>query len=125
MDNVWPVESVAPNVMASRETKEPILRAKQKKTGHGTAEHLTRCSGGSPSPLPLVRGKPNIGRGAALQATSFFVPRGFPNNRDDETLNRTRHAEAKTMPKNAKLAMIIEALLLGFSASAARKAANK
>jgi len=42
-----------------------------------------------------------------------------------ESVTERAHAQAKAMPKNERLAMIIEALLLGFSASTSRKTAGK
>jgi hypothetical protein len=42
-----------------------------------------------------------------------------------DSMSRRAQAEAKAMPKNDRLAMIIEAVLLGFSASTTRKAAGK
>jgi cytochrome c biogenesis protein CcdA len=42
-----------------------------------------------------------------------------------ESITERAQAEAKAMPKNDRLAMILEAVLLGFSASTARKPANK
>ena len=39
-------------------------------------------------------------------------------------MTQRAQAEAKAMPKNDRMAMIIEAVLLGFNASANRKAAK-
>jgi len=42
-----------------------------------------------------------------------------------ESIAERAHAEAKAMPKNDRLAMIIEALVVGFNASTSRKTAGK
>lgn len=58
---------------------------------------------------------------ALLAVGAIMVPRLLSR---PESITHRAQAEAKAMPKNARLAMIIEAVLLGFSASAHRKTAK-
>jgi hypothetical protein len=59
---------------------------------------------------------------ALLAIGAIAIPRLFAA--PSESITQRAHTEAKAMPKNERLAMIIEAVLLGFSASAHRKAAK-
>jgi hypothetical protein len=58
---------------------------------------------------------------ALLAIGAIVVPRLLSR---PETITHRAQAEAKAMPKNERLAMIIEAVLMGFNASANRKAAK-
>ena len=60
---------------------------------------------------------------AVIALLAIAIPRLLSSR--TESMAQRAHAEAKAMPKNDRLAMIIEAVLLGFNASSARKAANK
>lgn len=57
---------------------------------------------------------------AVIALCAIAIPRWFRA----ESMTRRAQAEAKAMPKNDRMAMIIEAVLLGFNASATRKAAK-
>jgi hypothetical protein len=61
---------------------------------------------------------------AAAFAIIALCAIAIPRLMRTESITHRAQAEAKAMPKNDRLAMIIEALLLGFSASAGRKAAK-
>jgi hypothetical protein len=54
---------------------------------------------------------------------AIAIPRMLASR--SESVTDRAHARAKAMPKNERMAMIIEAILLGFNASNTRKAANK
>jgi hypothetical protein len=60
---------------------------------------------------------------AVLALLAIIIPRMIASRSD--TMAERAHAQAKAMPKNERLAMIIEALLLGFNASTSRKTASK
>ena len=59
---------------------------------------------------------------AAIALCAIAIPR--LGTRPESIVERAQ-ANAKAMPKNDRMAMIIEAILLGFNASNTRKAANK
>jgi len=61
---------------------------------------------------------------AAAFAIIALCALAIPRLARAESLTKRAQAETKAMPKNDRLAMIIEAVLLGFSASAARKTAK-
>jgi hypothetical protein len=58
---------------------------------------------------------------ALLAIGAIVVPRLLSR---PETITHRAQAEARAMPKNDRIAMIIEAVLMGFNASANRKAAK-
>jgi hypothetical protein len=59
---------------------------------------------------------------ALLAIGAIAIPRLFSARA--ESITQRAQTEAKAMPKNERLAMIIEAVLMGFNASASRKAAK-
>jgi hypothetical protein len=58
---------------------------------------------------------------ALIALCAIVIPRLFRS----ESMTERAHAQAKAMPKNERMAMIIEAVLLGFNASSTRKPASK
>ena len=60
---------------------------------------------------------------AVIALLAITIPRLMATR--SESIAESAHTKAKAMPKNERLAMIIEAVLLGFSASTSRKTANK
>lgn len=60
---------------------------------------------------------------AVIALLAIAIPRLMASR--SESMAERAHAQAKAMPKNERLAMIIEAVLLGFNASASRKSAGK
>jgi hypothetical protein len=60
---------------------------------------------------------------AVIALLAILLPRMIALR--SESVAERAHAQAKAMPKNERLAMIIEAVLLGFNASASRKTAGK
>jgi hypothetical protein len=60
---------------------------------------------------------------AVIAVVAILLPRLIASR--SESVTERAHAQAKAMPKNERLAMIIEAVLLGFNASASRKTAGK